>query len=251
MITVLSLIHVSAKESNDNFYIAGEASLGVINRVSIAKVLYEYIKNTMPEGYEMKFLKGLAGNIGVGYRINNFRADAKVGYCFTHHKYYSNYTFYKAAIEDRGSPYGIKESINYYSKDIKIKMRDLDISINTYYDFPVKFKNIRPFVLGGYGISNKKIEFVKDAIFVAKNPIDMNEIYRKSREREILSYKNKKSPFYILGLGISCDIDPLNLDFIYKYKKNLKDANYKNKGGYNFKMKSRTHYFTLGVRYNF
>jgi len=253
ILSSLSLIHVSAKESDSNFYIVGEAGVGVINKVSIDERQYKRIKNIEPEGYKMKFLKahvGDIGDIGIGYKINNFRFDVKVRHCFTDNHYYSHNTNENGGIKDITSSTGIKKSINYYSKDIKMQMQDLDISINTYYDFPIEFKNIRPFILGGYGISNKKIKFIENSIFSASNPSNISDIYIKSDEEKIQSYKSKSNPFYTLGLGLSYDLNPVVFDLTYKFKKNLRD-NFKDDEGNNYKIKSQSHYLMMGIRYHF
>lgn len=288
ILIVFSIVNnTNSEELKNKFYVVGD--LGLINNsTKLEDDTYNSMKKIKPTGLEVKSNHGLVGSIGLGYKFtDNIRFDFKVGSDKADYHYKPNSSQELDPISDITTHKAEKRS--EYTKDIKIEARDLDFSINGYYDFSDLFRGIKPFILVGVGVTNKKVKTEVQRItsvtkvehFVTNNSFchnpyleDKNKVsnyfdnikYGEDKDEiveteessafqpnETHVYKSKLNPFYTLGLGASFtheDTPNTTIDLTYKFKKNLRD-NFKEGGVYNKKIKSHSHYFVMGIRYHF
>jgi len=256
--------NASSEDLGSGFYIVGDIGFGK-NSSKLEEGTYDSMRTSMPEGLKIESNRGFIGDIGLGYKFaNNTRFDFKIG------ADKSSYNYKPESLKEV-SPIPSNthkvEKVTEFSKEIKIEARDLDLSINGYYDFPNLYKGIRPFVLGGIGLVNKKVKTKEQGVHsitkieylkekdkdgkeqdVTKNTV---EYYKERSDSHV--YKSKITPFYTLGLGVSFtheDTPNTAIDLTYKFKKNLRD-NFKDDEGNNYKIKSQSHYLMMGIRYHF
>lgn len=269
LITVIVAFTLSCNANSADFkrgfYIVGDIGL-VKNSSKLEEDTYDWIKTQKPEGLKIKSNHGFIGDIGLGYRFtDNIRFDIKASADKSDYNYKPDTLQETSPISDITTHKAEKR--NDYSKDIKIEAKDLDLSINGYYDFPDLFRGVKPFVLGGVGITNKKvktdvryvtsvtkIEYLKEKDKEGKEKDKIEEtVEYRNQSSDTHIYKSKINPFYTLGLGVSFtheDTPNATIDFTYKFKKNLKD-NFKEESIYNEKIKTHSHYFLMGIRYHF
>jgi opacity protein-like surface antigen len=256
--------NANSEDLKNRFYIVGDLGFGK-NSSKLEESIYNSMKTSMPEGLKIESNRGFIGSIGLGYKFtNDIRFDFKIG------ADKSSYNYKPDSLKEI-SPVPVTthkaERVTEFSKEIKIEARDLDLSINGYYDFPNLFKGIRPFVLGGIGVANKKVKTKCQGVNSITKVEHLKEKDKDGKEKDKIVetveylneysdshvYKSKFNPFYTLGLGVSFthnDTPDATIDLAYKFKKSFKDS-FKEEGGNEVKIKSHAHYFMMGIRYHF
>lgn len=255
--------NANSEDLKTGFYVVGDLGL-VKNTSKLEDDTYDWVKQIKPNGLKIKSNHGFIGSVGLGYAFNNnTRFDFKISADKADYSYKPDTL---TEVTNMSDSLNKVERRNNYSKEIVIEAKDLDFSINGYYDF-VLAKGIKTFVLGGVGITNKKVktnlkmitsatkvEYIKEKDKDGKEKEitrETRESYDESNDKHI--YKSKLNPFYTVGAGVSFtheDTPNATIDLTYKFKKNLKD-NFTEESIYKEKIKTHSHYFTMGIRYHF